>query len=215
MTIYFPRSWSHKQISELKKNVAILNCWTHRARGIWDPLESQGLSKALGKSPYRRQNMGQPGSCWVLSLWRPACDKEETNVLHSKWSSLGSSDLKVLKTDRTIVSLGDTWQGVEIFLVLITWEAGVADILWVDIRDDALCPEEPRTPPRNPSPPRCHNCWGHSCCLSTRDSIYLPIHPSNYPNVYPSNLISIIYLSICHLPAYLYTYLTIHPSLYT
>lgn len=159
--------------------------------------------------------MGQSGSCWVLSLWRPACYKEETNVLYSKWSSLGSSDLKVLKMDGTIVPLGDTWQGVEIFLVLITWEAGVADISWRDIRDDAPCPEEPRTPhPRNPSPPRCHNCRGHSCCLSTRDSIYLPIHPSNYSDVYPSNLISIIYVSI-DLPTYLYTYLTIHPSLST
>ena len=70
-----------------------------------------------------------------------------------------SSEVKVLNRDGETVLLGDPWQGVEIFLVLTTQDAGISGICWVDTRDDAQCPVVLRTPhPRDPASPRCQYC---------------------------------------------------------
>lgn len=119
---------------------------------------------------------------------------------HSKWASLchlrsrsstGMGKLYFLGT------LGKVWRyfwfsqlRTQVLVASAGWTPGM-------MLSALSCSGRP-TPEIQPAPDV--NTAEVSCCLSMRDSIYLPIHPSQY--------LSIIY----HLPTYLPMYLPIHPS---
>lgn len=145
--ILFFYSWFHKSLSELKKNVATLNCWIHEARKMWASSESQGLSKALETSPWKKQRNGEKHFCTWPHLV-PVLAMQRQNAPHSKWSCV---HLAPRSLTWMTASPGDTWQYLETILDLTIWRASRGG---VETRDAPQHPTVHRmpTPGSHPAP---------------------------------------------------------------